>query len=213
MSRIKSRQDRENLIINENRSSKNSIKLIYHVQNIDYKLVFKILLLISLLFTMSAFFGQVYAINYTVIDSRFYQILFISFLSKLILKNEIYHHQKFSIFISFIGFIFLFIPIAFIITKNDILINIILIINCLSYTLFLVLLKYITCKYFVSPYLCCLIIGIYSTIFILIILIIDSLAKNGNLSNLIDDFKISNIDNKLKFYGLLILSYIIYYIS
>ena len=214
ISRIKSRQDRENLIINENRNSKNCIKLIYHVQNIDYKLVFKILLLISLLFTMSAFFGQVYAINFPVIDCRFYEILFISFLSKLILKNEIYCHQKLSIFISFIGFIFLFIPIVSLITtRYDILVNIILIFNSLSYSLFLVLLKYITCKYFVSPYLCCLTIGIYSTLFILIILIIDSFAKNGDLSNLLNAFKISNIDNKLKFYGLLILSHIIYSIT
>ena len=56
-------------------------------------------------------------------------------------------------------------------------------------------------------------IGIYSVIFILIILIIDSFVKNGDLSNLLNAFKISNIDNKLKLYGLLILSYIIYYIS
>ena len=214
ISLIKSRQDSKNLIINENlRFSKNSIKFIYNAQHIDKKSLIKILLLISILFALNVFFGQVYAINYTVIDSRFYEILFISLLSKIILKNEIYRHQKFSIFISFIGFIFLFIPIIFIITRNDILINIILILNSLSYSLFLVLVKYITCKYFVSPYACCLIIGIYSTIFLLIVLAIHSYAKSGNLSNLANSFKISKIDKKLKFYGLLILSYIIYSIT
>ena len=85
--------------------------------------------------------------------------------------------------------------------------------NSLSYSLFLVLVKYITCKYFVSPYACCLIIGIYSTIFLLIVLAIHSYAKSGNLSNLANSFKISKIDKKLKFYGLLILSYIIYSIT
>ena len=211
ISLIKSRKDNKKIIINENlNSSKNSITLIYRAQKIDNKPVFKILLLISLLFTLNVFFGQVYAINYTVVDSRFYEILFICFLSKIILKNEIYLHQKFSIFISFIGFIFLFIPIAFIITRNDIIINIILIFNSLSYSLFLVLIKYITRNYFISPYACCLIVGIYSTIFLLIVLIIHSYIICGDLSNLINTFKITNFKNKAKFYGLLILSHIIY---
>ena len=70
ISLIKSRQDRENLIINENCNfSKNSIQLIYNAQNIDYKLVFTILLLISLLFKMSTFFVIIYATNYAIIDS------------------------------------------------------------------------------------------------------------------------------------------------
>ena len=214
ISLIKSRQDNENITIKENLNlSKNSIKLIYNAQKFYKKAVIIILLLISLLFTINVFFGQVYAINYIVIDTRFYEIIFISFLSKIILKNKIYLHQKFSNFISFIGFIFLCIPIIFIITRNDILINIFLIFNSLSYSLFLILLKYITSKYFVSPYSCCLIIGIYSSIFLLIILIIDSCVKTGDLSLLSNSIKISNFNNKLKFFGLLILSHTIYSIT
>lgn len=215
ISLIKSRQDNKNIaIINENLStSKNSIKLIYNPKKFDNKTVFIILILMSFLFALNVFYGQVYVINYTVLDTRFYEILFISLLSKIILKKELYRHQIFSILISFIGFIFLFIPIVLIITRKDLLINIILIFNSLSYSLHLVLLKYITCKYFISPYACCFIIGIYSTIFLLIILIVHSLAINGDLSNLSNSFKISITGKKIKFYGLLILSHIIYSIT
>ena len=55
-----------------------------------------------------------------------------------------------------------------------------------------------------------MIVGIYSTIFLLIVLIIHSYIICGDLSNLTNTFKITNFKNKAKFYGLLILSHIIY---
>ena len=172
-----------------------------------------ILLFISILFALNVFFGQVYVVNYTVIDTRFYEILFICFLTKITLKTEIYRHQKFSIFVSFIGFVFLCIPIFSTMTKRDILVNIILVFNSFSYSLFLVLLKHITSKYFLSPYYCCFIIGIISTIFLFIILVIHSLAICGNLSKFLDTFKVDKIKIKFKFYGLLIISYLFYSIT
>ena len=208
VSLIKSRQD--NAIDDIHIHSEKSIKLIYNPQDFDAKTVFIILLFISLLFAINVFFGQVYSSNYIVLNSIFYEIIFISFLSKIILKSQIYHHQKFSIFLSFIGFIFLFIPISIKIKRKDILINIISIFTSLIYSLFLVLTKYITCKYFVSQYSCCLITGIFSSIFLLIILIIHFYFKNGNLSNFSNSFKIYDVVKKSKFYSLLILSYSIY---
>ena len=217
---IKTREDKDRTSIRESNtninSTNSSIKLIYQGEGMNKKnkkKVFMILLFISILFALNVFFGQVYVVNYIVIDTRFYEILFICFLTKITLKTEIYRHQKFSIFVSFIGFVFLCIPIFSTMTKRDILVNIILVFNSFSYSLFLVLLKHITSKYFLSPYYCCLIIGIISTIFLFIILMIHSLAICGNLSKFLDTFKVDKIKIKFKFYGLLIISYLFYSIT
>ena len=222
ISLIKSREDKDRTSIRESNtninSTNSSIKLIYHGEGIGKKYkkkIFMILLFISVLFALNVFFGQVYVLNYTVIDTRFYEILFICFLTKITLKTEIYLHQKFSIFVSFIGFVFLCIPVFFIMKKRDILINIILVFNSFSYSLFLVLVKNITSKYFVSPYYCCFIIGIISTVFLFIILVIHSYVIYGNLSKFLEAFEVNYIDikYKFKFFGLLILSYLFYSIT
>ena len=222
ISLIKSRGDKDKFETRDSNinsyTTNSTIKLIYQGEEIDKKKkkkLFMILLFISLLFALNVFFGQVYAINYTVIDTRFYEILFICFLTKIALKTEIYRHQKFSIFVSFIGFIFLCVPVFFTLKKKDILINILLIFNSFSYSLFLVLLKHITSKYFVSPYYCCFIIGIISTVFLFVILVIDSYAVCGDLSKFLEGFKVGHIDikYKFKFYGLLILSYLFYSVT
>ena len=206
ISLIKSRKKANETYI----QSKNAIKLIYQPQNYNTKTVFIILLFVSLLFAINIFFGNVYAYNYNIIDERFYDILFISYLSKIILKTEIYRHQKFSIVLSFIGFIFLFIPTAIKLKRRDILINFIWIITSLFYSVFLVLTKYVTCKYFASQYSCCLITGIFSTIFILAMIIIHFYGKNGDISGFLNSFKITINIKKFKFYSLLILSYLFY---
>jgi len=188
-----------------------SIHLIYNPSiNIDHKKKYLFLLIMSILFSAEVFFNQVYASKKNVIDSKFYHILFISCLSNLILKVKIFTHQKFSIFLSFIGFIFVFISIIPKISQDDIAINIYLIFNCFCYSLFLVLVKFITFTFFLSPYLCCLWIGNFSTLLILIYFIIHTSYKNGDLSNLLNTFNFSNFDNKPKFYILLITSFIIY---
>ena len=210
ISLIKSRTNKNKLEKKE--ESSNSIKLIYEYgvhKNYIKKLAF--LLLMSFLFSISVSFNQLYVYKYdNIIDTRFYEIFFIVFISKKVLNMEIFKHHKFSLILSFIGFIFLFIPIFLKIEKNEILINITNILQSGIYSLFLVLIKYLTCVYFVSPYLCCLTTGIFSTIIMILLLMIHSYSIKGDLSYLDNSIHFFDIDNKLKFYFLLIISYIIY---
>ena len=214
VSLVKIRKNEEEIKIKENiNASAGHIKLIYNSadNNINHKKKYFFLIIMSLLFSSDVFFNQIYASKYNILDSRFYEILFISNLSKIILKINIFRHQKFSIILAFFGFICIFISIFPEMTKDDILINILSIFKCLAYSIFLVLVKYLTCNYFLSPYLCCLLVGNFSTILLFIFLILHSLSKKSNLSYLSDSLNFSNINNnKSKFYLLLISSFIVY---
>ena len=178
--------------------------------DLNCKSVFLLILLMSILFSSGILIGKILAKDHVVINSRFFEIFFIAYLSKIIWKTKILYHQKFSLLISFIGFIIITIPVAIKITKNDILTNILVFFKSILYSLFLVLIKYTTYKFFISPYSCCLYTGIFSTILILIMLMTHSYFTEGDLSNLIKCFDFSDVNNKLKFYSLLILCYVLY---
>ena len=99
-----------NRFINNNETKKFQIKIIMF------------LCLILLLMTFKTL-SIVYSINKTAFENRLYYIFYISIISKYILKEKIYKHQKLSLFISLIGMILLFIPVILFITKEDIFIN------------------------------------------------------------------------------------------
>ena len=211
ISLIKSRTNKEPEIKKE---SAKSIKLFYIYKyglKKNYIKKFGLLLLMSLLFAVYVFYNQLYTFNYdNIMDSRFFQIYFITYISKIILKAEIFRHHIFSLILSFIGFIILFIPIYSKIEKDEILVNITLLPQSLFYSLFLVLIKYLTCIYYVSPYLCCLLTGFFSTIITIILLMIHSYSIKGDLSNLDKSLNFLDVDNKFEFYFFLIISYIIF---
>ena len=211
---IKVKKDKEEKKVKENtQSSSIKIELIYNSAEditINNKKKYLILIIMSILFSSEVFFNQIYASKYNILDSRFYEILFICYLSKIILKINIFRHQKFSIILAFFGFICIFISIFPTMTKNDTIINILVIIKSLSYSIFLVLVKYLTCRFFLSPYLCCLLIGNFSTILLFIFLMLHSYFTKNDLSNLSYSLNFSGINNKSKFYILLISSFLVY---
>ena len=214
ISLIKSKKDKDDSQKNQKYiKSANYPELIYNDMNLDCKSVFILILLMSILFSSNLLIGKILVIDSNVINSRFYEIFFIAYLSKIIWKTKILYHQKFSLLVSFIGFIIITIPVVIKITKNDILTNILVLFKSILYSLFLVLIKYTTHKFFISPYSCCLNTGIISTILILIMLMIHSYFTEGDLSNLIKCFDFSDVSNKLEFYSLLILCYIFYSIT
>lgn len=211
ISLIISRRKKKEDIIDKNESS-SSIKLIhkYGVHK-NYHIKFGLILLMSFLFTVNLFLNRFYFRNYkNIMDSRFYEIVFIIYLSKIILRVELFRHHKFSILLSFIGFIFIFIPIIIKIEGEEILPNILIILKSFLYSLFLALIKYLTCTYFVSPYLCCLLTGIFSTMILIILFMLYSYYFNGDLSGLKNCFHFKDIENKFKFYFFFILSYVIF---
>ena len=190
--RTKTEETKENAIIYKN---KNSLNLIYNVgPKKDKKIIFGILLLMSILLSIyiiciSFSFGR------TVLEKRIFYLFFISIFSRCILKNKIYKHQILSLALSFIGLIILFLPFFAKIKIDDIPINFCNIVSAIIYSLFLVLIKYLTLNYFVSPYLCLLLVGCFSLIINLFSFIIYSLIKSKDLAYLIPKF--DSIQNQL----------------
>ena len=184
-----------NLIYNEDKPKKSKIK------------IFFILIFISLLLTIYIFVYTI-SLGKTVFEKRLYYLFFISIFSKLILKNQIYWHQILSLSLSFIGLIILFFPVYLKIEKKDILINIYNIASAICYSLFLVLVKNLTHNYYLSPLLCLLLVGCISLILTIIGIIIFSLIKNNNFSEIIQNFQNSENKNEMYFYIYASLSFI-----
>ena len=200
--RNKTEETRDNAIIYKERETSSTIKFIYidnSVEKIRKKRLklFFILLLMSI--CLSSFtFTDIYSIDKNIFEERLYFLFFISFFSKIILKINIFSHQILSLFIGSIGLILLFIPIALIIKKDDIIINICMFFTSIGFSLFLVLIKYLTHFYFISPFLCILFTGLISLILTTSGFIIYSLIKNGDLSIIKENFEFENIENKTK---------------
>ena len=149
--------------------SSSSIIYIYNdpfEQNNALKMIF-ILLIISLLINL-AIICNLLAFNKTLFEKRLYYLLILPIFSKIILKTELFSHQILSLCISIIGIIFLFIPTALTIEKSDIIFNILVIFATSAYSLSYVMVKYLTHKYYLSPYFCLLFIGLFSLIIFLL---------------------------------------------
>ena len=190
--RTKTEETKEHAIIHKNR---NSLNLIYNEgPKKDKKIIFGILLLMSILLSIYIICNS-FSFGRTVLEKRIFYLFFISIFSRYILKSKIYKHQILSLSLSFIGLIILFFPFISKIKNDDIPINICNILSAAIYSLFLVLIKYLTHKYFVSPYLCLLLVGCLSLIITLIGFIIYSLIKNNDLTYIIPKF--DSIQNQL----------------
>ena len=201
--REKTEETKNNAIVYQERKT---INLIYKEDkpNKSKTKIFFILLFMSLLLAT-------YIIIYTfsnhknLVEKRLYYLFFISIFSKFILKSEIYRHQVLSLSISFIGLIILFFPAIKKIGKKDIIMNICNVFSAIFYSIFLVLIKYLTHKYYVSPLFCLLSVGLFSLIITFIAFIIYSLIKKDDFSLLTKNFQFSENkkDKKLYIYGTL----------
>ena len=143
---------------------------------------------------------SLYIYENNVFEMRLYIVFSIAFFSKIILKDNIYKHQILSLFISFIGYILLFIPVMLLIRTNDILPNIFLFLTSISYGLFFVLIKHLTQHYYISPYLLLLYVGFFSIVFLLVGYVIYSLIARKDLSFISECFDFSEVDNGLKLF-------------
>ena len=200
--RRKTEETRENAMIYkkiERRNSSNiSIKYIYNEGPKKNPLkIFGIIFFISLCITLFSV-CDIYALEKNTFEERLYFLFFISIFSKIILKDNIFNHQILSLLIEFIGLILLFIPIFLIIKKEDIIINICMFITSIGYSLFIVLIKYLMIKYYLSPYLCTLYIGLISVLLNIIGFMGYSLIIKGNFSIIKDSFDFQNVKNKTK---------------
>ena len=182
----------DNQTINNNGTLKTQIKIILF------------LLLISFLMILAEI-SIVFSIKKTIIENRLYYIFYISFLSKYILKDNIYKHQILSLFISLIGMILLLIPVILLIRKEDIFINLFNFLFSFSLPLYLVLIKYLIHNYYLSPLLCLLFIGIISILYTFIGFASYSLIQYKDFSFIKNNFDFLKKSMGIKFYLYLLL--------
>ena len=173
------------------------IQLLYNdgskVSNSKYILVFGLMTIVLSIESISAIFIED---EEGLFEERLYFIFFIPLFSRFILKLNIVNHQIFSLIIAFIGMILLFIPVFFVITTDHIKKNISNFISAICFSLLLVLCRLATQHYYVSPYLCILIIGISSTLLVFFGISIYSIIQYGNLSLYAEMFDFSNVEEK-----------------
>ena len=138
------------------------------------------------------------------IEKRLFHLLFAILFSNLILKINLFRHQKVSILISIIGFIFFNIPNI----NNNLFEYILYMIIPLFYTLYIIGLKYLNINYFLSPFLCSFLCGIISLILSQIGLCVYSLYKYEDLSYIIKCFNFSGNEIEIKYYIFFIMTII-----
>jgi len=156
-------------------------------------LILVIAFLISLSEYISVFVSKP---SYNIFQARFYFILFIPLFSKFILKENIFRHHYLSLLIALVGFILLIIPVCLKINSNDIIPNVLNFIMGVSYSLFLVLIKYLTHVYYISPFKLCLIFGSIAFGFIFFGFLIFSLIKYHDLTYFKESLDFSYVENK-----------------
>ena len=171
-------------------SSKNKIN------NSNSCTIIMFIILLSLRILIQDFLN-IFINGHNVFNEKIYFLFFIPLFSKIILKDNIYKHQYFALIISIIGIIFLLIPVCLVLGTNDIVPNILNVINGIIYPLYLVIIKHLIEKYYISPLKISLIIGIISLFINCIGFIIYSLIEYNDLSLFKDIFDFSKEYNKL----------------
>ena len=174
----------------------------------------------SLLFCIDVI-TSLYFINKKAFEKNIYYLIFMPIFSKFILKNELFKHQILSLFIFLVGLFLLLIPYFSNEKKTEIIFNIINVIISASDSFIFVMVKQLTHKYFLSPYLCLLFIGFFSLIILLVGFITFYLITDKNLNNFIGIFEGENLTSVIYlilffFFGLVlnVLSFlVIFYFS
>ena len=187
---------KESIIYRERAPS--NITLIYN-EGKQKSLIKEIILIICIgflctLFELLSFFAQ----GYKLFEERLYFLFFIPLFSKLILKDDIFKHQYFSLLIAIFGIILLLIPTGLELIKEDFIPNIFNFISAISFSLFIVLIKYVTHVYYISPFKLSFIYGLISLGFILIGFFFYSIIKYHDLSYFKDCLYFSFNNNQLE---------------
>lgn len=194
--RTKTKKSIDNI---DKRASSKKYEYIYNDQlqkgGLKKFLIFTILTLILLFINFHSIFNR----DRNVFEQRLYFIFFIPVFSKIFLGIKVFEHQIFGLILSFVGLILLFIPVIIMkMEKEDISANIVLFFACIGYSFYLVMCRYLSHNYYISPYLVIFILGITSTIGITIGYIFYSLIKCHNLDLIKENFNFDNYKDKNK---------------
>ena len=168
--------------------------------------IIMIIMLLSLINVIQHFLHN-FIFYKKVFEERIYDLYFFPLFSRIILKENIYKHQKFALIISISGIIFLVIPVCLKIRTVDIIPNILNFINGIIFSLFVVIIKYLIEKYYIHPFKISLLLGIISSFLDCIAFISYSLIEYNDLNYFKDCFEF--LPNKNKF---IIIIYIILFL-
>ena len=179
----------KNLNVIENKNKVNIVKYIFHnPKKIKNKLrIFFIILTIAIGYN-NYISGKMLLKGKTIFEIRIYHVIFNTIFCKIILGYKIYKHQLLSLMLIILGWIFISIPIFIKLTFNDIYYNVLFFFGAVFYPLYLVLLKYIIEKYYISVYLNMFFIGIILLIISTLLTIINSNMIYSNFNDLINIF-------------------------
>ena len=136
-----------------------------------------------------------YATKHPQLEKRLYFLFFFTLINIVIFKKPIFSHQKLSLAIGLIGMGIIF-STFFMYPKPDynFVYDIILFFGSFFYSLYLVLVKYLSTNLGMSPLLLLLIIGSISTLLTIIGYSVFSLINNGDLSYLLNIFHCDEIN-------------------
>ena len=136
-----------------------------------------------------------YATKHPQLEKRLYFLFFFTLINIVIFKKPIFSHQKLSLAIGLIGMGIIF-STFFMYPKPDynFVYDIILFFGSIFYSLYLVLVKYLSTNLAMSPLLLLLIIGSISTLLTIIGYSVFSLINNGDLSYLLNIFHCDEIN-------------------
>ena len=134
--------------------------------------------------------GKAYAVGYPKVEKRIYFLFFMTLINVVLLKKQIYRHQKLALVITLIGGIFLYISFGlyFKTDQYNIIYDIDLFIGSSFYSLYLVAFKYLTDNKGISVFLLLLYQGILCLVYTLIIYIIISIYIKGDLTYITNIF-------------------------
>ena len=137
-----------------------------------------------------------YAISYPQLEKRLYFLFFITIFNIYVLKKQIFMHQKLSLGIAALGMGILFgIYFKYLnFGRYNVIYDILLFFGSLFYSLYLVLVKYLTLNHGMSPFLVILLIGLFSTLFTIAGFLLFSLINKGDLFYILNIFHCSDIN-------------------
>jgi len=174
-----------------------AIKYIYNEAS-KKSLLKKCILIIVIGFLITLFeLLSIFSHGHNLFQERLYFLIFIPLFSKWILKENFFRHHYFSLLIAIGGIILLILPTCFEFKVSDIIPNVMHLIGAVGYSLFLVIIKYLTHVHYISPFKLSLIFGFISIGFIFFAFLIYTLIKYHDFTYFIESVDFSNVENKL----------------
>ena len=194
----------------KNDKIKNKLRRIYLKDNkVEVKQVL-ITIFMPLLFIIYNF-GIAFGVGYPQLEKRVYFLFFITLINIFIFKKQIFRHQKLALVITLIGIfpIYLSFGLYFDTESYFIIYDIFLFIGAFCYSVFLVIIKYLTLNKEMSVFLLLFFQGILSFIYTILVYISISLIVKGDFTYIFNIFECSDINHIcISYYYLKIIMYL-----